>query len=149
MWVCFGCVLFLVVVVVMVVVVFWFLLDGDGGTLEHVYFVISFVCFCISSFSLAKAYEITYLADLRSAPFSEVYNHTDPDDALNTRYSIFNNVLERYAPQKRKRIKYPVKPEWLTPEIREAIRYRGYLLRLNLFDEYKKHRNKVTCMICD
>ena len=65
----------------------------------------------------AKFDEIAYLADLRGVPFSEVYNHTDPDDALNTWYSIFNNILERHAPQKRKRIKYPLKPEWLTPEI--------------------------------
>ena len=73
-----------------------------------------------------------------------MYNHTDPDDALNTWYSIFNNILERHAPQKRKRIKYPVKPQRLTPEIRDAMRYRDYL-----FDEYKKHRNKVTYMISD
>ena len=66
--------------------------------------------------SFAKFDEIAYLADLRGAPFSEVYNHTDPDDALNTWYSIFNNILERHAPQKKKRIKYPVKPEWLTLE---------------------------------
>ena len=99
--------------------------------------------------SVAKFDETTYLADPRSAPFSEVYNHTDPDDALNIWYSIFNNILERHAPQKRKGIKYPIKPEWLTPEIRDAMRYRDYLLRLNLFDEYKKHRNKVTYMISD
>ena len=89
------------------------------------------------------------MADLKSAPFSEVYNHIDPDDALNTWYSIFNNILERHAPQKRKRIKYPVKPEWLIPEIRDAMRYRDDLLRLNLFDGYKKHRNNVTYMIQD
>ena len=57
--------------------------------------------------SFAKFDEIAYLADLRGGPFSEVYNHTDPNDALNTWYSIFNNNLERHAPKKRKRIKYP------------------------------------------
>ena len=64
--------------------------------------------------SFAKFDEIAYLADLRSGP----------DDALNTWYSIFNNILESHAPQKRKRIKYAVKPEWLTPEIRDAMRCR-------------------------
>ena len=82
--------------------------------------------------SFAKFDEIAYLADLRSAPFSEVYNHTDPDDALNAWYSIFNKILERHAPQKRERIKYPVKPEWLTPDIRDVIHYRDSLLRFNL-----------------
>ena len=99
--------------------------------------------------SFAKFDEIAYLADLRGAPFSEVYNHTDPDDALNTWYSIFNSILERHAPQKRKRTKHPVKPKWLIPEIRNVMRYRDYFLRLNLFDEYKNHRNKVTYMIRD
>ena len=80
--------------------------------------------------SFAKFDEIAYLADLSSAPFSEVYNHTDPDDALNTWYSIFNNILERHAPQKRKGIKYPVKPEWPTSEIRDAMRYRDNLFTL-------------------
>ena len=89
--------------------------------------------------SFAKFDEDRYIGDLRNAPFTDVYNHTDPDDAQNTWYSS----------QKMKRTKHPVKPEWLTPEIRDAMRHRDYLLRLNRFDEYKKHRNKVTYMIRD
>ena len=78
-----------------------------------------------------------------------MYSHTDPDGALSTWYSIFNNILGRRAPQKRKRIEYPFKPKWLTPEMRDVMLYRDYLLRLNLFDKYKKHRSIVTYMICD
>ena len=78
-----------------------------------------------------------------------MYNYTDPDDALNTWYSIFNNILERHAPQKRKRIKYLAKPEWLTLKIQDAMRFWDYLLCLTLFGDYKKHRNKVTYMIRD
>ena len=99
--------------------------------------------------SFAKFNEDKYIGDLRNAPFSDVYNHTDPDDALNTWYSFFNKILDKHAPQKMKRTKHPVKPEWLTPEIRDAMRHRDYLLRLNRFDEYKRHRNKVTYMIRD
>ena len=78
-----------------------------------------------------------------------MYTHFDPDDALNTRYSIFKKILKRHAPQKRKRIKHVVKPEWQTPEIRDAVRYRDYLLRSNFIGEYKKHKNAVTYMIRD
>ena len=99
--------------------------------------------------SFAKFDEDKYIGDLRNAAFSYVYNHTDSGDALNTWYSIFNKILDKHAPQKMKRTKYAVKPEWLTPETRDAIRHRDYLLPLNRFDEYKRHKNKVTCMIRD
>ena len=32
-------------------------------------------------------------------------------------------------------------------EVQDAMRYRDYLLKLKLFDEYKKQRNKVIYMI--
>ena len=99
--------------------------------------------------SFAKFDKDKYIGDLRNAPFSDVYNHTDPADALNTWYSICNKILDKHAPQKMKRTKHPVKPEWLTPKIRDAMRHRDYLLRLNRFDEYKRYRNKVTYMIRD
>ena len=37
----------------------------------------------------------------------------------------------------------------LTPEIRDAMHHRDYLLCLNHFNEYKRNRNKVTYMIRD
>ena len=82
--------------------------------------------------SFAKFDEDKYIGDLRNAPFSDVYNHTDRDDALNTWYSNVNKMLDKHSTQK---MKHPVKPEWLTPEIRDAMRHRDYLLCLNRFDE--------------
>ena len=81
------------------------------------------------------------------APFDKVYNHTDPDEALATWYSVFLKVLDKHAPQKKRRIKYSFKPGWLTLEVLDAMRYRDYLLKLKLLDEYKKQRNKVIYMI--
>ena len=48
-----------------------------------------------------------------------IYNHFDPDDALNTWYSIFNKILDKHkhVPQKMKRTKHLDKPERLPPEI--------------------------------
>ena len=82
--------------------------------------------------SFAEFDEDKYIGDFKNAPFSDVYNHIDPDDAVNTWYSILNRI-DKHAPQKMKRTKPPVKPEWLTPEtiFRDS---RDYLHRLNRFD---------------
>ena len=97
--------------------------------------------------SFARFDESEFLNDLNNAPFDKVYNHTDPDEALATWYSVFLKVLDKHAPQKKRRIKYSFKPGWLTLEVLDAMRYRDYLLKLKLFDEYKKQRNKVIYMI--
>ena len=99
--------------------------------------------------SFARFDESEFLNDLNNAPFDKVYNHTDPDEALATWYSVFLKVLDKHAPQKKRRIKYSFKPGWLTLEVLNAMRYRDYLLKLKLFDEYKKLRNKVIYMIRD
>ena len=88
--------------------------------------------------SFARFDESEFLNDLNNAPFDKVYNHTHPDEALATWYSVFLKVLDKHAPQKKRRIKYSFKPGWLTLEVLDAMRYRDYLLKLKLFDEYKK-----------
>ena len=85
--------------------------------------------------SFARFDESEFLNDLNNAPFHKVYNHTDPDEALATWYSAFLKVLDKHAPQKKRRIKYSFKPGWLTLEVLDAMRYRDYLLKLKLFDE--------------
>ena len=59
-----------------------------------------------------------------------------------TWYSVFLKVLDKHAPQKKRRIKYSFRPGWLTLEVLDAMRYRDYLLKLKLFDEYKKEEEK-------
>ena len=56
--------------------------------------------------SFARFDESEFLNDLNNAPFNKVYNHTDPDEALATWYSVFLKVLDKHAPQKKRRIKY-------------------------------------------
>ena len=78
--------------------------------------------------SFARFDESEFLNDLNNAPFDKVYNHTDPDEALATWYSVFLKVLDKHAPQKKRRVKYSFKPGWLTLEVLDAMRYRDYLL---------------------
>ena len=92
--------------------------------------------------SCARFEESEFLNDLNNASFDNVYNHTDPDEALATWYSVFLKVLDKHAPQKKRRIKYSFKPGWLTLEVLDAMRYRDYLLKLKLFDEYKKQNKQ-------
>ena len=92
--------------------------------------------------SCARFDESEFLSDLNNAPFDNVYNHTYPDDALATWYSVFLKVLDKHAPRKKRRIKYSFKPGWLTLEVLDAMRYRDYLLKLKLFDEYNKKKDE-------
>ena len=99
--------------------------------------------------SPARFDESEFLNDLNNAPFDKVYNHTDPHEVLATWYSVFLKVLDKHATQKKRRIKYSFKPGWLTLEVLDAMRYRDYLLKLKLFDEHEKQRNKVIYIIRD
>ena len=52
--------------------------------------------------SFAEFDEDSYIGDFKNAPFSDVSNHNDPDDAVNTWYSILNRI-DKHAPRKMKR----------------------------------------------
>ena len=47
--------------------------------------------------SFARFDESEFLSDLSNAPFDKVYNHTDPDAALATWYSVFLKVLDKHV----------------------------------------------------
>lgn len=97
--------------------------------------------------SFAKFNEVLFLEDMRSAPFSEIYNKTNPDDALKTWYSTFREVLDKHAPKRSRRIKYSYRPGWITPEIIEAQHYRDYLCRIDRqSEEYKTQKAKCQYM---
>ena len=49
--------------------------------------------------SFARFDESEFLNDLNNAPFDKVYNHTEPDEALATWYSVFLKVLDKHAPK--------------------------------------------------
>ena len=53
--------------------------------------------------SFARSDESEFLSDLSNAPFDKAYNHTDPDAALATWYSVFLKVLDKHAPQKKEK----------------------------------------------
>ena len=49
---------------------------------------------------------------------------------LNTWIKLVLDVVDTHAPMKKKRVKWPDKPSWLTNEIEEAIKHRDHLKKL-------------------
>ena len=113
-----------------------------------------------------------FFEDLNKASFHNVYNHSDPTQALDTFYCTLMPIIDKHAPLRRKRVKSDVLPGWLTPEIQEAQKQRDQLKshikhlhkeNLNLLPEsirlkkeqerdkvskeYRKQRNKVTSLV--
>ena len=113
-----------------------------------------------------------FFQDLNSVPFSNIFNISDPNEALDDFYKTILPVINKHAPLRKKRVKSAVLPGWLTPEISVAQKHRDQLktklkqLYKNNIDllpdpvksqklsdreqaaqEYRKQRNKVTSLI--
>ena len=97
--------------------------------------------------SFANFDENRFLFDLANSPLSNVYNFTDPEEALTFWCNTFLNVYDKHAPFKTKRIKHSTKPPWILKEIDDAICIRDNLLKTKQYEEFRKQRNKVTSMI--
>ena len=80
-------------------------------------------------------------------PFDSVFNFNDPSEALAFWYDAFLPVVNKHAPLRRKRVKHPKLPPWLTKDIIQAMTFRDKLKRDKLFDLYKKQRNKVLILV--
>ena len=88
-----------------------------------------------------------FLYDLSKVPFSNVFRFSDPNDALNSWYELFLTTLNKHAPLRRKRVKHPTMPAWLSQDIINAMALRDKLKKEKCFTEYKKMRNKVKSMV--
>ena len=72
---------------------------------------------------------------------------SDPNQALTAWYEAFLPVVEKHAPVRKRRVKHPTLPEWLSSEIIKAMKLRDRLKRDKKFEDYKKQRNKVTSLV--
>ena len=87
------------------------------------------------------------MLDLVHSQLSQVYQYTDPEEALEFWYKTFSSVYNKHALFMTKRVKYTRKPPWLSKEIEEAMPQRDRLLKARKLEEFKKQRNKVTSLI--
>ena len=88
-----------------------------------------------------------FLHDLHQADFNMVYDFSNANDALNAFYNILSPIVNKHAPIRRKRVKHPTLPGWLSTEIKEAMSIRDKLKKERNFTEYKQQRNKVTQLV--
>ena len=102
----------------------------------------------VITFRSFKSFNLSgFQSDLQSAPFQNIYNFTNPDDALTFWTSTFLSVINKHIPLIQKRVKSKILPGWLTHDILHAMDKRDDLKKRGLFDEYKKERNTVKYMI--
>ena len=85
--------------------------------------------------------------DLKSIPWDVIKVFDTADDALDTWYSLFSEVVDKHIPLKQHRVKKVTQPSWLTPEIIDAIKSRDHFKAIGNNIEFKKWRNKVVKLI--
>jgi hypothetical protein len=84
---------------------------------------------------------------MKLAPFQNVFNFTNPDEAIVWWTELFKNIVEKHCPMKTKRVKTNLPPPWLTKEIQNEMKKRKRLKQKKKFDEFKKQRNYVKHLI--
>jgi exonuclease III len=88
-----------------------------------------------------------FLFDLSQVNFNDVYQYSNPENALEIWYQKFNFVLDKHAPLKTKRVKSQTLPRWLTPEIMSAMKERDACKKAGRHAEYKTLRNKISMLV--
>ena len=82
-----------------------------------------------------------FLQDLNSAPFAAVFSVSDPSKALSAWCEAFLPVIEKHATLRRKRVKHPTLPQWLSADIIKAMKTRD---KLKQEKSWKTIKNKGT-----
>ena len=62
-------------------------------------------------------------------------------------YHFFMSVVDKHAPMKQKRVKYPIQPEWMSDDIIETMAQRDKFISLGDSHTANIYRNKVTNLI--
>ena len=103
--------------------------------------------YTISYRSFKNFNEAKFIEELQSVPWDTIKLFDDTDDILEAWSDLFLQVVENHVPIKQHRVKRKNQPEWLTPEVIDAIKCRERYKSLGNEQDYKKWRNKVTSLI--
>ena len=88
-----------------------------------------------------------FLTDLEAQPWSTLDNFDNPNDALDFIMQIFETVLDQHAPQRSKRVKRNLQPNWFNQEIAEAGKQRDYFHKRKDMANHCLWRNKTKSLI--
>lgn len=103
--------------------------------------------YTISYRSFKNFDEATFISDLQAVPWDVIKLFEDTDDILESWTDLFLQVVNKNIPIKQHRVKHKNQPEWLSPDILEAIKTRDRHKSLGNENEYKYWRNKVNKLI--
>ena len=91
--------------------------------------------------------EANFLIDLSLVPWEMIQSFDTVDDMVSVWNTLFLETLNKHAPVKSHRIKKKHQPDWLTPEILDAMKERNkYKINGNI-EMYKILRNTVSLLI--
>ena len=103
--------------------------------------------YSISYRSFKNFDEQKFINDLQVAPWDLIKLFEDTDDILEAWTDLFLQVVDKNMPIKQHRVKRKNQPEWLTPDIIDAMKTRDRHKSLQNENEYKWWRNKVNKLI--
>ena len=81
--------------------------------------------------------ESKFIEDLQSVPWDTIKLFDDTDDILEAWSDLFLQVVDKHVPIKQLRVKHKNQPQWMSPEILDAIKCRDRHKSLGNDDEYK------------
>lgn len=103
--------------------------------------------YTISYRSFRNFDESKFTEDLQSVPWDTIKLFDDTNDILEAWLDLFLQVVDKHVPIKQHRVKNKIQPQWMSPEILDAIKCRDRHKSLRNEDDYKIWRNKVVKLI--
>ena len=90
---------------------------------------------------------VCLLGDLQSVPQDTIKLFDDTDDIMDAWLDLFLQVVDEHVPIKQHKGKHKNQPQWMSPEILEAVKCRDRQKSLGNENEYKILRNQVIKLI--
>ncbi|MEW8546816.1 MAG: reverse transcriptase family protein [Candidatus Thiodiazotropha sp.] len=103
--------------------------------------------FSISYRSFNNFDEAKFIEDLQSVPWDTIKLFDDTDDIMEAWLDLFLQVVDKHVPIKQHRVKHKTQPQWMSPEILDAIKCRDRYKSVGNETEYKIWRNKCVKLI--
>ena len=91
--------------------------------------------------------DLAFLSDLEAQPWSTLDIFDNPNDALDFFLQIFEKVLDQHAPQRTRRVKRKLQPNWFNAEIAEAGKQRDHFHKQKDTENHRFWRNKTKSLI--
>eukprot|EP00795_Rhopilema_esculentum_P013172 gene13172-3970_t len=91
--------------------------------------------------------EQKFREDLKEVAWHVLDTVDNPNDALSAWSSLFMNIVDCHAAMRSRRVRHPKQPDWMTPDIIQAINERDRLKAAGFHNEARILRNEVVGLI--